>query len=80
MRSRRAPTGRPRLTEGELLYVPRNTKDYVLIGPRHPSDGPARGPAITTLPAAALLAAMLPAWIFFDRSLSIPRDPPDVEV
>src|ERR1700722_2731150 len=34
----------------EPLYVPWNTEDYVLIGPRYPSDGPARGPPITSLP------------------------------
>ena len=45
----------------EPLYVPWNTEDYVLIGPDYPSDGPARGPAITTLPAAALTELPWPA-------------------
>jgi hypothetical protein len=43
------------------LYVPWNTVDYVLIGPGYQSDGPARGPAITTLPAAALVELPWPA-------------------
>ena len=45
----------------ERLYVPWNTEDYVLIGPRYPADGPARGPAITTLPAVALVELAWPA-------------------
>ena len=45
----------------ECLYVPWNTEDYVLIGPRYPADGPARGPAITTLPAVALVELAWPA-------------------
>jgi DMSO/TMAO reductase YedYZ molybdopterin-dependent catalytic subunit len=45
----------------EHLYVPWNTEDYVLIGPRFPADGPARGPAITTLLAAALVELPWPA-------------------
>ena len=45
----------------ERLLVPWNTEDYVLISPRYPSDGPARGPAITTLPAAALAELPWPA-------------------
>jgi Oxidoreductase molybdopterin binding domain len=43
------------------LYVPWNTEDYVLIGPRYPSDGPARGPAITSLPVSALTELPWPA-------------------
>lgn len=45
----------------ECLYVPWNTEDYVLIGPRYPADGPARGPAITSLPAVALVELAWPA-------------------
>ena len=45
----------------EHLYVPWNTEDYVLIGPRYPADGRARGPAITTLPVAALAELPWPA-------------------
>ena len=45
----------------EPLSVPWNTEDYVLIGPRYPSDGPARGPAITTLPISALTELPWPA-------------------
>jgi len=45
----------------EHHYVPWNTADYVLIGPGYPSDGPARGPAITTLPVAALVELPWPA-------------------
>ncbi|HYZ57704.1 MAG TPA: sulfite oxidase [Streptosporangiaceae bacterium] len=43
------------------LYVPWNTEDYVLIGPRFPADGPALGPAITALPAATLVELPWPA-------------------
>ena len=43
------------------LYVPWNTEDYVLIGPRYPSDGPARGPAITTQPISVLTELPWPA-------------------
>jgi hypothetical protein len=45
----------------ERLFVPWNTVDYVLIGPGYPSDGPARGPAITGLPASALTELPWPA-------------------
>lgn len=45
----------------ERTYVPWNTEDYVLIGPGYPPDGPARGPAITTLPVAALVELPWPA-------------------
>jgi DMSO/TMAO reductase YedYZ molybdopterin-dependent catalytic subunit len=45
----------------ERLHVQWNTEDYVLIGPRYPADGPARGPAITTLPVAALVELPWPA-------------------
>jgi DMSO/TMAO reductase YedYZ molybdopterin-dependent catalytic subunit len=45
----------------EHLYVPWNTEDYVLIGPRYPADGPARGPAITALPVTALVELPWPA-------------------
>jgi DMSO/TMAO reductase YedYZ molybdopterin-dependent catalytic subunit len=45
----------------ERLYVPWNTEDYVLIGPRYSADGPARGPAITTVPVAALAELPWPA-------------------
>jgi DMSO/TMAO reductase YedYZ molybdopterin-dependent catalytic subunit len=47
----------------ERLYVPWNTQDYVLIGPGYPADGPARGPAITTLPVVALVELPWPAWL-----------------
>jgi DMSO/TMAO reductase YedYZ molybdopterin-dependent catalytic subunit len=43
------------------LSVPWNTVDYVLIGPQYPADGPARGPAITTLPVSALVELPWPA-------------------
>jgi DMSO/TMAO reductase YedYZ molybdopterin-dependent catalytic subunit len=43
------------------LFVPWNTEDYVLIGPGYPSDGPARGPAITTQPISALTELPWPA-------------------
>ena len=45
----------------EPLYVPWNTVDYVLIGPRYPADGPARGLEITTLPVSALAELPWPA-------------------
>jgi DMSO/TMAO reductase YedYZ molybdopterin-dependent catalytic subunit len=45
----------------EHLYVPWNTEDYVLIGPRFPADKPALGAAITTLPVAALVELPWPA-------------------
>jgi DMSO/TMAO reductase YedYZ molybdopterin-dependent catalytic subunit len=45
----------------ERLYAPWNTVDYVLIGPGYPSDGPARGPAITTLPISVLTELPWPA-------------------
>jgi DMSO/TMAO reductase YedYZ molybdopterin-dependent catalytic subunit len=43
------------------LYVPWNTEDYVLIGPGYPSDGPARGPAITVQPMSVLTELPWPA-------------------
>jgi len=43
------------------LFVPWNTDDYVLIGPGHASDGPARGPAITSPPVSALTELPWPA-------------------
>jgi DMSO/TMAO reductase YedYZ molybdopterin-dependent catalytic subunit len=43
------------------LYAPWNTEDYVLIGGGYPADGPARGPEITNLPAAALVELPWPA-------------------
>jgi DMSO/TMAO reductase YedYZ molybdopterin-dependent catalytic subunit len=43
------------------LHVPWNTIDYVLIGPRFPAEGSARGPAITTLPVASLVELPWPA-------------------
>ena len=43
------------------LFVPWNTEDYVLIGPDYPSDGPARGQAITTQPISALTELPWPA-------------------
>jgi DMSO/TMAO reductase YedYZ molybdopterin-dependent catalytic subunit len=52
--------GRIQVSE-EPLYVPWNTDDYVLIGPDHPAAGPARGPAITTLPVASLVELPWPA-------------------
>jgi DMSO/TMAO reductase YedYZ molybdopterin-dependent catalytic subunit len=45
----------------EHLYVPWNTEDYVLIGPRFPADAPARGVVITTLPVATLVELPWPA-------------------
>ena len=45
----------------EHLYVPWNTEDYVLIGPRYPASGPARGVVITTVPVAALVELPWPA-------------------
>ena len=43
------------------LYVPWNTEDYVLIGSGFPSSGLAQGPAITSLPVAALVELPWPA-------------------
>ena len=43
------------------LYGPWNTEDYVLIGPGYPSDGPARGPAITAQPISVLTELPWPA-------------------
>ena len=43
------------------LNVPWNTEDYVLIGPGYPSDGPARGPAITAQPISVLTELPWPA-------------------
>jgi len=45
----------------EHLHVPWNTEDYVLIGPQYPSDGPAWGPVITTLPVSVLTELPWPA-------------------
>ena len=45
----------------DRLHVPMNTTDYVLIGPRFRAEGSARGPAITTLPAASLVELPWPA-------------------
>lgn len=45
----------------ERLYAPWNTDDYVLVGPGFPAQGPARGPAITTTPVAALVELPWPA-------------------
>jgi len=53
----------------ERLQVPWNTDDYVLIGPRYPADGRAGGPAITTLPAAALVELPWPARLRPERQL-----------
>jgi DMSO/TMAO reductase YedYZ molybdopterin-dependent catalytic subunit len=52
--------GRIQVSE-EPLYVPWNTADYVLIGPDYPAVGPARGPAITTLPVASVVELPWPA-------------------
>jgi DMSO/TMAO reductase YedYZ molybdopterin-dependent catalytic subunit len=43
------------------LQVPWNTEDYVLIGPGFPESGRAHGPAITTVPPAALVELPWPA-------------------
>ena len=53
----------------EHLYVPWNTEDYVLIGPGYPSDGPARGPSITSLPISALTELPWPARLRPERQL-----------
>jgi DMSO/TMAO reductase YedYZ molybdopterin-dependent catalytic subunit len=47
----------------EHLYVPWNTEDYVMIGPRFPAGEPALGAAITTLPVAALVELPWPAQL-----------------
>ena len=47
----------------EHLSVPWNTEDYVLVGPRYPSDGPALGPVITTLPVSVLTELPWPATL-----------------
>lgn len=52
--------GRIEVSE-EHLHVPWNTEDYVLIGPDFAADGPARGPAITTLPVTSLVELPWPA-------------------
>jgi DMSO/TMAO reductase YedYZ molybdopterin-dependent catalytic subunit len=54
--------GRIEVSE-DHLYVPWNTEDYVLIGPDFAADGPARGPAITTLPVATLVELPWPAQL-----------------
>ena len=51
------------------LYVPWNTEDYVLIGPGYPSDGPARGPSITSLPISALTELPWPARLRPERQM-----------
>ncbi len=43
------------------LYTPWNTDDYVLIGPDHDADGPARGPAITEPALSSLVELPWPA-------------------
>jgi DMSO/TMAO reductase YedYZ molybdopterin-dependent catalytic subunit len=43
------------------LYVPWNTEDYVLIGPRFPANDSARGVVITSLPVATLVELPWPA-------------------
>jgi len=45
----------------ERLYSPWNTEDYVLIGSGFSREGPALGPAITTIPVAALVELPWPA-------------------
>jgi DMSO/TMAO reductase YedYZ molybdopterin-dependent catalytic subunit len=45
----------------QRLYSPWNTEDYVLIGPGFPAEGPALGPAITTIPVSALVELPWPA-------------------
>jgi len=47
----------------QRLYSPWNTEDYVLIGSDFPAEGPARGPAITTVPVAALVELPWPAQL-----------------
>ena len=47
----------------ERLYTPWNTGDYVLIGPGFSPEGPARGPAITTIPVAVLVELPWPAQL-----------------
>ena len=51
------------------LCVPWNTEDYVLVGPGYPSDGPARGPAITTPPISALTELPWPAQLRPERQM-----------
>jgi DMSO/TMAO reductase YedYZ molybdopterin-dependent catalytic subunit len=51
------------------LYVPWNTEDYVLIGPGYPSDGPARGPSITSLPISVLTELPWPARLRPERQM-----------
>jgi DMSO/TMAO reductase YedYZ molybdopterin-dependent catalytic subunit len=46
---------------GQRLYVPWNTRDYVLIGDGYPADGPAQGYEITSLLVAALVELPWPA-------------------
>jgi DMSO/TMAO reductase YedYZ molybdopterin-dependent catalytic subunit len=45
----------------EHLYAPWNTEDYVLIGPKYPTKGPAHGGEITSIPVAALVELPWPA-------------------
>jgi DMSO/TMAO reductase YedYZ molybdopterin-dependent catalytic subunit len=52
--------GRIEVSE-QPLHVPWNTEDYVLIGPDHPPQGPARGVPITGIPVSSLLELPLPA-------------------
>ena len=51
------------------LYVPWNTEDYVLVGPGYPSDGPARGPSITSLPISTLTELPWPARLRPERQM-----------
>jgi DMSO/TMAO reductase YedYZ molybdopterin-dependent catalytic subunit len=45
------------------LHVPWNTEDYVLIGPEHRAQEPARGPAITALAISTLVELPWPAHL-----------------
>jgi len=53
----------------EPVWVPWNTTDYVVIAPGQRFDGPGRGPAITTLPVAALVELPWPARLRPRRQL-----------
>jgi hypothetical protein len=54
--------GRIEVSE-RALQVPWNTDDYVLIGPDHPADGDARGPAITAMAISSLVELPWPAHL-----------------
>ena len=51
------------------LHSPWTTEDYVLIGPGHPAEAPARGPAITALSISSLVELPWPARLHPESQL-----------